>query len=452
MDLYSILACPTCKVHVERHAERLVCPQCQGTYPIINEVPVLLPGGAVPATEYQHDLHLRATYDPWIHRVVLQSLPASAIILDLGAGNLTLNLPNVIRMDVTLTPYVDVVGDAHHLPFLPETFDFVFSLAVIEHLRQPFLAAEETYNALRPGGYVYGECNFVFAYHGYPHHYFNASQQGLEQVFGAFDKLRSGVAPYQMPSSAVRMLLQSYLQWMKPAGDGEVQAFRLLLREVLDQPLGTYDGLFTEEGALNVAAGVFFFGRKAPGAASTVLPPVVQATWEREPELQARFPQPFDLGTVPNLLLWATGEGRERFPAIAAGLASLAPFHKQATVDTQAQAQFHALPVVRPDFGNIPDPARAARPAGADADKVTKIAERNDQLENSLAERDRYIKHLSSFSDEKLAYITRLESLIHQRDAQITALQTRLARQPLARLTQRLRRLRSKKAAGREQA
>ncbi len=172
MDLYTILACPVCKGDLLREGDKLICQSCERAYPIVNGVPVLLPDGSVPETEYQHELEVRTDYGLWIPPLVIRSLPRSAIILNLGAGNQKQDLPNVIRMDVTLTPYVDVVGDAHALPFRPGVFDFIFSLAVIEHLRQPFLAAQEMFNALRNGGYVYGDCNFVFAYHGYPHHYF----------------------------------------------------------------------------------------------------------------------------------------------------------------------------------------------------------------------------------------------------------------------------------------
>src|SRR5665811_1876274 len=100
MDLFSILACPTCKVSVRRQGDLLSCPTCQRTYPILNGVPVFHEGGATPSTQYlhQHDLIARDTYDPWVHRIVLQSLPPSAIILEIGAGNQSLNLPNVIRM------------------------------------------------------------------------------------------------------------------------------------------------------------------------------------------------------------------------------------------------------------------------------------------------------------------------------------------------------------------
>jgi uncharacterized protein YbaR (Trm112 family)/SAM-dependent methyltransferase len=445
MDLYSILACPTCKIGVQRRGDSLVCPKCECVYPIVNGVPVLLPGGSVPSTEYQHELHTRPTYDPWVHRVVVQSLPASAIMLDLGAGNLTLDLPNVVRMDVTLTPYVDVVGDAHALPFLPGTFDFVFSLAVIEHLRQPFHAAEEMYRVLRNGGYVYGECNFVFAYHGYPHHYFNASQQGLEQVFASFEKFRSGVAPYQMPSAAVRMLLDSYLKWMQPSGEPDAQAFRLLLREVLEQPLATYDGLFTEEGALNVAAGVFFFGRKRLAEPSDVIPRVVQDVWEREPSVSARFPRPFDIGTVPNIMLWAKEEGRQQFSDLDEYFQSLVPFRKHGKEDATSRELFDALPVIAPEFGNIPDPNPHQTASTGDTalqQRLEKVAARNERLEAAITERDTYIKHLTSFSDEKVAYIKRLEALVRERDVQIGALEAVVRRgrsNPVGRIRQFLK-------------
>jgi uncharacterized protein YbaR (Trm112 family) len=425
MDLYSLLACPTCKTGVQRQDDTLVCPQCKRAYPIVNGVPVLLPDGSVPSTEYQHDLKIRPTYDPWIHRVVMQSLPASAIILDIGAGNLALDLPNVIRMDVTLTPYVDVVGDAHLMPFLPGTFDFVFSLAVIEHLRQPFVAAQEMHDVLHDGGYVYGECNFVFAYHGYPHHYFNASQQGLEQVFTPFEKLRSGVAPYQMPSAALEMVLNTYIQSMTKDDDPGASAFRLLLREVLAQPLGTYDGAFTEEGALNVAAGVYFFGRRPSPGPSDVIPQVVQDTWQREPEIQTRFPNVFDIGSVPNVMLWAKGEGRQQFSAIGEYFAKVVPFRKNATVDDSGQAQFDALPVIPPNFGNIADPDPPEPVQSGDAglrQRLERVALRNDKLEAAIIEQNEYIKHLTSYIDEKLAYIQRLESQVGERDKQLAAM------------------------------
>ncbi|MFL5732806.1 MAG: methyltransferase domain-containing protein [Chloroflexia bacterium] len=411
-------------------------------------VPVFLPGGAQSSEGYESELTVRGPYDPWVHRVVMQSLPVSAIILDIGAGNVGLNLPNVIRMDVTLTPYVDVVADAHALPFLPGSLDFVFSLAVVEHLRQPFVAAEEMYRVLREGGYAYNECNFVFAYHGYPHHYFNASEQGLEQVFSKFEKLRTGVAPYQMPSSALHMVLNSYLKWMSPTDDPQAQVFRLLLREVLEHPLKSYDALFTEEHALNVAAGVFFFGRKAAGGSSEVIPRPVMEAWEREPELHERFPRPFDLGSVPNLMLWAKGEGRLERSEIDEWFRSATPFRKNATVGESGRELFDALPVVPPEFVVVPD--ADAPPPMLPGDPVLQKrletqVERAERMQVAALERAAYIERLEGFVEEKKAYMEHLEAVVRERDDQIRALTAPREGAFRSRLRGALRRLRRRR-------
>ena len=41
-------------------------------------------------------------------------------------------------------------------PFLPESFDFVFSFVVLEHLHNPFLALKEIGRVLKPGGIMCG--------------------------------------------------------------------------------------------------------------------------------------------------------------------------------------------------------------------------------------------------------------------------------------------------------
>lgn len=386
MSLYDILACPLCKVAVVRQGQILTCTRCERVYPIVDDVPVLFPDGHVPAIQHEAELALRTGYNPWIERLVMQSLPPGGVVLDLGAGNMGFSLPHVVRMDVTLTPYVDVVGDAHALPFLPGSFDFIFSLAVIEHLRQPFVAAQEMYAALRNGGYVYGECNFVFPYHGYPHHYFGMTQQGIEQVFQPFDKLRSGVATYQMPSFAVRFVLESYRQGLGREGAPDVSDFHALLQNVLDQPLGLYDSRFSEDEALRTAAGVFFFGVKSAAGSSDVIPAVVQAAWRASPALQARFPNWLNLGVAENLMLWAKQEGRNQDPAIAAYLDGLAHFRKQPMAGDEL-AQFEALAVEEAAFGHIPDSQRAP----ALPEQLRALEQRAYELEQRIAERDRQI-------------------------------------------------------------
>ncbi len=408
MDLYSIIACPVCKDDFLREGDQLTCKGCGRVYPIVNGTPVLLPDGSVPNTEYQHELLVREDYGLWYPLLLMQSLPASAIILNLGAGNQAMDLANVIRMDVTLTPYVDVVGDAHALPFKPGTFDAIFSLAVIEHLRQPFLAAQEMFDALRNGGYVYGDCNFVFAYHGYPHHYFNASEQGMEEAFAPFEKLRTGVAPYQMPSFAINMMLGTYLNKMAPSSDPHVQVYRRLLEKVLQQPLMKYDALFTEETALYVAAGVYFFGRKNVEGESHVVPQVLQSLWHANPELQERFPNLFNLGTFNNILMWAKREGRQQYSEIEDYFQQVVPFHKSDSISEEDQKRFEEFPAFEPGFYALPDERESdlldmTNEIELLLKDIESQKEKLQELTQTLEIKNKHIKHLESL-------VKRLES------------------------------------------
>lgn len=325
--LLDILACPICHAALQRFGDELVCVQEAHRFPIVNDVPILFPDGR--SLEIQHDapLTIRTGYDPWLHRNVLQSLTCDNIVLDIGAGNMTLDDPCIIRMDVTLTPYVDVVADAHALPFRNESLDYIMSLAVLEHLRQPFLASQEMYRTLKPGGYVYCDTNFIFAYHGYPHHYFNSTLHGLEQVFSAFTKLRSGVPPYQMPSYAVENVLSVYLQHFIPANAHEIK-FIQSVQSVLSYPLRAYDAKFAQDIAYRISAGVFYLGIKRTGVYDILIPKPILDIYYQDDVLQKRYPKVYDLTSLDNLMTWARREGRLIFPDINRSLDTPCSFRK----------------------------------------------------------------------------------------------------------------------------
>jgi uncharacterized protein YbaR (Trm112 family)/SAM-dependent methyltransferase len=352
-SLYDILACPICRVRLVRQADTLVCTKCQQGYPVINNVPVIFPQGGVPCVQHESELLTRSTYNPWVNRVILQSLLDNQIVLEVGSGTMILDDPCIIRMDVTLTPYVDLVADVHALPFLPESIDYIFSLAVVEHLRNPFLAAQSMYEVLKDGGYIYHECNFVFAYHGYPHHYFNASMQGMEQLFSQYVPLRKGVAPYQMPSFAVDSVIRNYLRYSQARYYTHGRRLVALLENLLKKDLMSYDIYFTEEAALNVAAGTYFCGMKQTTHHSTLIPAAIRKVWGEHPELQKRFPNINDLTTVDNILVWAKNEGRKAFPEIECYLDSIVRFNKRGPSYPWDRSTIVSMPLVEPKFGAI---------------------------------------------------------------------------------------------------
>ncbi len=353
MSLYDLLACPTCKVHVERHGASLTCPQCGTTFPVVEGVPIMFADGSNPAIEHEAELHTFPKYNPWVHRIILQSLLDDQVVLDVGSGNMALDDPCIIRMDVKWSPHVDLVGDIHALPFLPDSLDYIFSLAVFEHLRNPFIAAQELYATLKDGGYVYHECNFVFPYHGYPHHYFNATLQGMEQVFQHFTPLRKGVATYQMPSFALSSIIGMYVGSSQGSQYPHGRRLLNMLNRVLEQDLMDHDIYFTEDAALRVAAGTFFSGYKQETPSSSLIPEAIQQAWRDDESLQARMPDMNNLTVVDNVLRWAKEDGSETRPSVAAYLDRVQPFSKRGADAAWNRDYIHGLDYVPANFGAI---------------------------------------------------------------------------------------------------
>ncbi len=59
----------------------------------------------------------------------------------------------------------DYICDTHFLPFLDQKFDLVYCAAVFEHFASPYLAAQEVYRTLKPGGYFLGNSAFLEPWH-----------------------------------------------------------------------------------------------------------------------------------------------------------------------------------------------------------------------------------------------------------------------------------------------
>jgi SAM-dependent methyltransferase len=105
------------------------------------------------------------------------------LILDCGAGRRDIYFENVVNYEIVAYDSTDIVGVGEHLPFESNTFDAVFSIAVLEHVRDPFRCAAEIARVLKRGGRLYCCIPFLQPLHGFPHHYFNATPQGARRLF-----------------------------------------------------------------------------------------------------------------------------------------------------------------------------------------------------------------------------------------------------------------------------
>jgi SAM-dependent methyltransferase len=95
---------------------------------------------------------LRILYQDY-HRQLFESCPEGAV-LDIGGGTAHIkeSRSDVISADILPFPGIDVVADAHRLPFRNEFFAGVVMLDVLHHLERPIEFLEEAARVLKPGG------------------------------------------------------------------------------------------------------------------------------------------------------------------------------------------------------------------------------------------------------------------------------------------------------------
>lgn len=143
---------------------------------------------------------------------------SSGLVLDCGCGRRQNYHHNVVNYEIVDYDTTDVLGVGEKLPFKDNTFDAVISIAVLEHVRDPFICAKEISRVLKPGGEIYCSVPFLQPYHGYPHHYFNATHQGIQRLFEDDLTLkRISVPSVGHPAYALHWFLSSWLRGLPAA-------------------------------------------------------------------------------------------------------------------------------------------------------------------------------------------------------------------------------------------
>lgn len=205
-EVWQRLACPSCRLPLDDAESGLRCAACGQRYAAAagGAVPILLAPTSelyeaefadwrpsrqrgTPAKSYRQARGLPPTNVTRISEPAKRAFLAavgSGAILNVGSGQCEIHgEANWVNLDIHPHHNVDVVGDAHQLPFLDDSFDAVYSVSVLEHLRDPFLAAREMARVLKPGGRLWCTAPFAYPVHGHPHDYFRFTPAGYRSVF-----------------------------------------------------------------------------------------------------------------------------------------------------------------------------------------------------------------------------------------------------------------------------
>lgn len=168
---------------------------------------------------------------------------------------------NLLNLNIGPFDNVDIVADAHYLPYAANCVDAIFCEAVIEHLYNPLLAIKEMYRVLKQNGIVLSITSFLQPYHGFPDHYQNLTLTGHETYFAmnGFEVIESGTCGG--PTYSLIILTYQYLRNYLPKFIGKLVYYPYLISAML--LLKTIDKrLNIKRNSHELASSTYVIGKK----------------------------------------------------------------------------------------------------------------------------------------------------------------------------------------------
>jgi SAM-dependent methyltransferase/uncharacterized protein YbaR (Trm112 family) len=234
--------CPRCGGRLRAGESLLWCMGCNSKFPVVDGVPILIVEERSVFRLAQFTERRQTTIPPasFRSRVVaalpsitlatggprhwqmfidrLNAKPGRKAVLVIGSGDggyapealARIADADIVYTDVSLEARrIQVICDAHDIPFEANSFDAVIAQAVLEHVADPYRCVEEFHRVLKPDALVYAETPFMQQGHAEPYDFTRFTANGHRRLFRRFAAISCGTTGG--PATALAWAWQYFL-------------------------------------------------------------------------------------------------------------------------------------------------------------------------------------------------------------------------------------------------
>jgi SAM-dependent methyltransferase/uncharacterized protein YbaR (Trm112 family) len=221
--LLPFLRCPDCTAgDLQTASAALACPVCAASFPIKNGIPALVKqnnglirarlSAALKSSDRRWSFASHLVPSPSVNLVrtpalnamrelLKQTSPSNVLVV--GSGNQRADLAKTLQCsrnriqllctDIDWSLDIDILCDAHDLPFQTHSFDAIITTAVLEHVLYPERVVSEFHRVLKPGGLLYSELPFMQQVHEAAFDFTRYTLSGHRRLLHAFAELDAGM-------------------------------------------------------------------------------------------------------------------------------------------------------------------------------------------------------------------------------------------------------------------
>lgn len=191
---------------------------------------------------------------------IYQFVRNGGVVAEIGSGNRRLR-PDTINIDVHPWENVDILADAHDLPFVDGSLDGIVCAWVLEHLKNPTRAIEEFRRTLKPGGVLYLSTNFIMPHHPSPHDYYRWTVEGLREIFSGWEIIE--LKPILGPTCALLFIVQEWVAIALSFNSRPLKNFLWILLTIMTFPIKILDLILIHyRTAESIVTGFYIIAKK----------------------------------------------------------------------------------------------------------------------------------------------------------------------------------------------